>query len=116
MRSELDGVLLARFRALGWVPVRPALGVGRKSEDGRVAGVYSPKLTVRAPITIDASGAAGFLRRALAISLLRCSPRLIAYYGYRRGVVSAIPHLTGEATGWSWVAQVAPDLVSWVRL
>ncbi|HWO17525.1 MAG TPA: tryptophan 7-halogenase [Kofleriaceae bacterium] len=116
LRSELDQILLDRFVALGGELVQPAPRVTPILEQGRVTGVRGDGLEVHAPVTIDASGAAGVLRRQLGISLLQCSPRLIAHYGYRRGVVSIVPKLSSDAAGWSWVAQVAPDLVSWTRL
>ena len=116
MRSDFDRVLLDRFRAVGGELLQPSPRVAPIVEDGRVAGVHGAGLTIRAPMTIDASGATGFLRRALGVSLVQLSPRLLVRYGYRRGVVSAIPKLSGDAKGWSWVAQVKPDLVSWARL
>jgi flavin-dependent dehydrogenase len=116
MRCEFDRVLLDRFRALGGEVVQPSPRVAPILKNGRVSGVRGPDLLIHAPVTIDASGASGLLRRALAISLVRRSPRLVAHYGHRRGVVPPIPRLAGDAAGWSWVAQVEPDLVSWVRL
>jgi flavin-dependent dehydrogenase len=116
LRAELDGVLLERYIALGGILVQPCPRLLPLVEHGVPCGVTGANVEVRARFTVDASGAAGFLRRTLGLEVERCSPPLIVHYGRQCGVIAAEPVLSGDATGWTWIAQVAPDLVSWARL
>ena len=99
LRSDFDRLLLLRFTELGGKLVQPAADVSPIVGADSVRGVRSGALVLEAEATIDASGCGGFLRRMLGIGVSRCSSRLVARYGYRRGAFAATPHLTGDATG-----------------
>ena len=116
MRAELDAILLTRFEALGGTVVQPAPLVHPIVEGNCVLGVTAGDLAVRAPFTVDASGAVGWLRRFLCIPVDRCSPPLVAHHGYALGSIDSTPRLEGDSNGWVWTAQVRPRLVHWTRL
>jgi len=115
-RAMLDTLLLERFVALGGDLVRPAPALVPMVTAGRVAGVVADRRVVRAPLTIDASGKRGLLRRALGLTVRAISRPLIAHYGYRRGFFDAHPMLVGDGDGWTWIAQVEPGKIAWVSL
>jgi len=81
-----------------------------------VLGLRTPDLTIESRYTIDATGGSGVLRRALNIRQFQLSPPLFAHYGYRRGLIEPEPTFAADTNGWSWTAQVAPEIVCWVRL
>jgi len=81
-----------------------------------VLGLRTPDLSIESEYTIDATGGAGVLRRALNIRRFQLSPPLFAHYGYRRGQIESEPTFAADSNGWAWSAQVAPETVCWVRL
>jgi flavin-dependent dehydrogenase len=119
LRRDLDRILMDRALELG-VDIRQPVGPVRAwLEDGRVVGLREPVCDARYRFLIDASGRAGFLRRAMALRSQIASPPLRVAYGYCAGDPGALcetPMLVGNASGWSWMAQVAPGLVHWTRL
>lgn len=119
LRRDLDRILMDRALELG-VDVRQPVGLVRVTvEDGRVVGLRESTAEARFRFLIDASGRAGFLRRGLALASQVASPPLRVGYGYSAGDpygLREIPALVGDASGWSWTAQVAPGLVHWTRL
>ncbi|KAB1068600.1 NAD(P)/FAD-dependent oxidoreductase [Methylobacterium planeticum] len=116
LRSDLDAVLLSRFRSLGGRLVQPTTQVEPMVRHGEVLGAKCRDATIVAPVTIDASGRAGLLRRRLGLGLRSWSPRLVARYGYRAGAYAPLPRFRGDSNGWTWIADVAPGIVHWTRL
>jgi flavin-dependent dehydrogenase len=99
--------------------LQPCRATGAIIEDARVAGIETETGPIRARFVIDAGGSRHWLRRQVGIGMRRASRRLIATYGYAidaAGVIGDDPVLTGDDTGWSWVARVRPDRVAWVQL
>lgn len=119
LRRDFDRILMERAIALG-VDIRQPVGPIRvQVEDGRVVGLREPAGETRYRFLVDASGRSGFLRRGLALPREVASPPLRVAYGYCAGEPDALretPAFVGEASGWSWMAQVAPGLVHWTRL
>jgi len=73
---------------------------------------------VKADWVIDASGSAQVLARWRKIAFTRCSPTLVARYGYRHGTCTEqeYPSLCVDATGWTWIAEVEPNRYQWTRV
>jgi flavin-dependent dehydrogenase len=119
LRRDLDRILLERAIEVG-VEVRQSGGPLRVLvEDGRVHGLRDHAGEQRYRFLIDASGRACFLGRALGLPRQVASPPLRVAYGYCAGDPQEFrenPTLVGDASGWCWIAQVAPELVQWTRL
>ena len=118
-RPVLDSILLRRAAAVGVKVWQPCAAVSPLMRDGRVLGVVTDRGEVRARYVIDATGGGGWLARKLGWTAERCSPRLIASYGYietEHAPNSFVPELQATAAGWLWVAQVLPRVVAWTRL
>ncbi|HEV2846409.1 MAG TPA: NAD(P)/FAD-dependent oxidoreductase [Thermoanaerobaculia bacterium] len=85
----------------------------------RVCGVLTGQGELPACFVVDAGGGGHWLARHLGLPVERRSPRLIAHYGYAEGTCpdrEASPVLTADDDGWTWTAQVRPDLHQWTRL
>jgi len=55
----------------------------------------------------------------LGIGIHRRSPRLIARFGYREGACpdwDGTPAISADERGWTWIAEVRPNLYHWTRL
>lgn len=118
-RADFDTMLLDRARALGVRLCQPCAVTGVLGDAARVEGVMTSAGALRAPVTLDATGAARLLGRALGVASPARSPRLHARYGYAAGSCAArddAPALTGDAAGWTWTARVRPGLYQWTRL
>jgi flavin-dependent dehydrogenase len=118
-RAAFDALLLARAVALGVTVRQPVAVHGPLLQDGVVCGVDTSDGPVAAHMVIDASGRSRWLARALAIDCPAYSPPLVARYGYVTGQCparDAAPLLTGAAAGWTWTANVGPDLYQWTHV
>ena len=118
-RPVLDAILLRRAAAVGVEVWQPCAAVSPLMRDRRVLGVVTDRGEVRARYVMDATGGGGWLARKLGWTAERCSPRLIASYGYIETDHAAewlVPELQATAAGWLWVAQVLPRVVAWTRL
>ncbi len=118
-RAVLDAILLRRAAAMGVNVWQPCVAVSPRMQDGRVIGVVTDRGEVRARYVTDATGGGGWLARKLGWTAERCSPPLIASYGYIETEHAAewfVPELQATAAGWLWVAQVLPRVVAWTRL
>jgi flavin-dependent dehydrogenase len=81
-------------------------------------GVLTDRGLFRAPFIIDATGRRRAASGWLNIPWNRRGPERRAWYGYVTADDRAAdaPTLTADEAGWTWVAQVRPDLCQWVRL
>ncbi|HEX7154844.1 MAG TPA: NAD(P)/FAD-dependent oxidoreductase [Thermoanaerobaculia bacterium] len=118
-RAEFDALLLQRARDLGVEVRQPCSADAVLVEEGRVTGIVADGETLRARFVVDASGRRQWLASQLRLAHAQYSPRLIAWYGYARGVCEDVveaPLLDGDANGWTWIARVAPDTYQWTRV
>ncbi|HWB70982.1 MAG TPA: FAD-dependent oxidoreductase [Egibacteraceae bacterium] len=118
-RATLDAILVQRAAEVGVDVRRPLRPVRPLLQAGRVAGVDTPEGALRAAVVVDASGGGHWLARRLGLAVVRCSPRLVARYGYARGRLPQrddAPALRADSTGWTWTARVAPGRYHWTRL
>lgn len=115
-RADLNRILLRRLEELGGEILRSACPHRAMVEGGTVRGVRMPDRDLPAPVTIDATGRRGLLRRALGIHERRVSPPLLAHFGYCTGNLASEPTFRSGSHGWSWTAQIAEDLIAWVRI
>jgi len=119
-RPDLDAILLDRARRRGAVVLQPCRALHPLQDDGgRVTGVCTTAGDVTARWTLDAGGGGHWVTRALRLELERRSPPLVARYGYAVGKLPELrrgPELNAEPGGWTWIAQVRPQLVHWTRL
>jgi 2-polyprenyl-6-methoxyphenol hydroxylase-like FAD-dependent oxidoreductase len=120
-RAELDHLLLERARIEGASVEQPATVVRPLLEGERVAGLETTRGRWQARWVVDASGADGVLQRSQLLHVVRSGPTSIVRYGYARGDLGALvhgdgaPQLVASRTGWTWTAQVEPDLIHWCR-
>jgi flavin-dependent dehydrogenase len=118
-RSLLDSALLQRAAMLGVNIMQPCQAKRLLTHDRKVIGVETDKGPLLSAYVIDASGAAGWLNRQHQLTVRRCSPLLVARYGYLIGNLESYAHaprLQADATGWTWVAQVESHRLHWTRL
>ncbi|WCM53709.1 FAD-dependent oxidoreductase [Pseudomonas sp. WJP1] len=118
-RATLDTALLQRAATLGVSVLQPCQARRLLTHDRRVIGVETDKGPLLSTYLIDASGAAGWLSRQHRLSVRRCSPLLVARYGYLQGCLEPYeyaPHLLADPDGWTWVANVQDQLLHWTRL
>lgn len=118
-RPTFDAMLSDRAVELGTARCQPCAVSGLLLEDGAVRGVTTPYGSVTARTVVDATGRAQWLGRQMQIARPACSPRLSARYGYVTGRYperDAAPEISGDASGWSWIARVRPDTYQWTRV
>lgn len=118
-REELDRILLASAVQVGAAARQPCRVVRPWLVDGVVAGVETVAGPIAARWVVDAGGGAHWLARCLALPIQPASPRLIARYGYARGICPGgddAPELVADAAGWTWTARIAPGRYHWTRL
>lgn len=114
-RAAFEALLLDTARRAG-VDVRLGQPAGEPIvETDRIFGAGD----VRARLTIDATGPARWLGRALRLPVVARSPVLLARCGYAAGRCperDTAPLIEGDAEGWTWIARIDADLYQWVRL
>jgi len=119
-RADFDQLLVAEAVKLGaqflsnCVPLFLNL-----DEDGNIRDVVTSQIIVKPRYVIDATGRRAWLTRHLAINYQNYSPKLISYYGYVECKDEAAlrnPQIYWDQWGWTWIAKVKQELVSWVRL
>jgi flavin-dependent dehydrogenase len=115
-RADLDSILMQRADAAGAGILQPCRAIAAIVEGARVVGLSSDAGEIRARFVIDAGGGRHWLHRQAGIPIHRASRRLIATYGYATGDCGGDPVLAGDPGGWTWTAQVRPDLVAWTQL
>lgn len=118
-RADLDAILLERAAELGAGVLQPCRAVVPLAAGERVVGLSTTAGEIEAAFVVDAAGPQQWIGRRLAIGVRRCSPRLLARYGYLRGSHPArdeAPAFLSDAEGWTWTARVRPDLYQWTRV
>ncbi|MGE8063691.1 NAD(P)/FAD-dependent oxidoreductase [Pseudomonas sp. NPDC089569] len=118
-RARLDTVLLQQALLLGVQIMQPCRALRPLTDNRQVIGLETEAGPLLAPFVIDASGAANWLSRHHRLMVRRCSPLLVARYGYLKGRLAEVeqaPKLLAEADGWTWVAHVQERIVHWTRL
>lgn len=118
MRSELDGILLARASNLGVDVCQPRKVERIMMADGRVIGVQAGE-DVTARFVVDASGGRSWLSRQIDNPPEAVSPPLRAWYSYCEGEPDPsleLPRLTSDEDGWTWIAKIAPRTFHWTRM
>lgn len=118
-RAPFDQLLLERAAAAGARVLQPCGALEVVREDDRVTGALTDRGKVRCRVLVDASGPARWLGRRLDLPGVERSPRLVVRYGYVCGDCAERadrPALTGDATGWTWIARVDEGRLQWVRL
>jgi flavin-dependent dehydrogenase len=115
-RAELDDILRNRAQQLGVTlrihrsRIAPVIG------DGRIEGIDLGGQTLRCAFVIDATGQSAWLTRALGRRQIAVSPRMTAFFGYRRGRMFDEQMFLADAAGWQWVAQVSQNVVNWTSM
>ncbi|MGZ8369735.1 MAG: NAD(P)/FAD-dependent oxidoreductase [Caulobacteraceae bacterium] len=115
-RAAFDALLLDRARELGVTVLQPCAVKAPLMDGARIGGAVTDAGNVDCRILIDATGAGRLLPRKLALLEQHASPALTVRYGYVKDAVLDAPSLVADQTGWTWVAQVAPSRIQWVRL
>jgi flavin-dependent dehydrogenase len=117
--AELDAILLKEAHELGARVLQPCRALNPIVSRGRVSGVESTTGRIEAGYVVDATGPRHWLARRLGLGIKRRSPRLIARFGYREGACpgrDGVPTITADERGWTWIAEVRPNLYHWTRL
>ncbi|MFB9327710.1 NAD(P)/FAD-dependent oxidoreductase [Paenibacillus aurantiacus] len=118
-RSEFDAMLMDEAVAHGVRIMRGCSADMPLLEGQRVAGVTTSKGEIRSSWVFDCSGRRHWLARKLKLRIQRHSPRLFVQYGYVSGTGpnrDEMPVMVGDSTGWTWKAEVKPNLYQWTRL
>ncbi len=116
-RADLDQILLLRAVNAGAILFQPCRATGVLGDAGRIRGIRCGASELHARFVIDASGRAHFLQRRLRLAASHRSEPLLASYGYCSGRCDAASaSITGGPDGWTWIAEVKPELWAWVRL
>jgi flavin-dependent dehydrogenase len=119
-RPDFDSILLEGANRAGAMIVRPCGELRPIVEDNRVAGVEASAGTWRCAFVIDATGRQRWLARALNSEIEHHGPSRVAWFGYAEGECPVIdksnPMIASDASGWTWMARVRPNIYQWVRL
>jgi flavin-dependent dehydrogenase len=118
-RAAFDAMLLARARELSATVLQPCAVSGVQTLDRRIVGLETSAGRFSPRMLVDATGRSRWLARMLGVAAPPRSPRLVARYGYVEGSCparDAAPALTGDASGWLWIAMVRPGVYQWTRV
>lgn len=118
-RADLDAILLQQAHELGAKVLQPCRALDPIVFQGRISGIQTTAGTIEASFVVDAAGSRHWLARRLGLGIRRRSPRLIARFGYRKGTClgrDGAPTITADERGWTWTAEVRPNLYHWTRL
>lgn len=117
-RACFDTILLAAAKAAGARVLQPCQAMRPLLTAGTVTGVQTSSGDFRAALVVDATGRGQWLARHLGLPKTLRSAPLRAFYGYLTGPpdFARQPWLLGDATGWAWLAPLAPNRLAWVRL
>lgn len=122
IRESFDRILLERAVALG-AECCQGVSITQVETDlaGRITGISTNQGALEADFFVDATGRNQFLARKMKINYTSDSPRLIAYYGYVQSKLRGTgpfddPLMRWDNKGWTWIARISDDLISWNRL
>jgi len=116
-RADFDEYLLRCALREGVEVYQPCRALRPLCSGGKVVGVVSSSGELRCQFLIDAAGGRHWLAQHLGLSITRNSPKLIAAYNYHVGsLTSFAPSFEMDATGWTWLTQLGPELFHWTRL
>jgi flavin-dependent dehydrogenase len=118
-RPTFDAILLQRAEAAGAVLWQPCHATSPIMQGERIIGVMTNAGEVRARYLIDATGRGEWLSRRRQSTQTRCSPRLLATYGYIETEQASewfLPTLERTSMGWIWTAQVRTNTIAWTKL
>jgi flavin-dependent dehydrogenase len=118
-RPRFDAILLERVRQLGVCIEQPSQPRLLRRGWGKVIGIVTDQGPLDANFVVDATGTRGWLTQQLGLKMECVSPRLTACYGYATGSCperDAVPALSADAAGWTWVARVRSQIYQWTRL
>jgi flavin-dependent dehydrogenase len=118
-RADFDAILLEKAKSLGVEVLQPCRASQLIVEQGTVLGVITPKGALRSSFVIDATGSQHWLARQLGLTIQAYTPPLTVHYGYAKGTCPACdqaPSIVADPQGWTWTAQIRPQLYQWTRL
>jgi flavin-dependent dehydrogenase len=115
-RAELDDIFRDRAQQLGVTLRIHHSRIAPVISDGKIKGVDLGGQMLRCAFVIDATGQCAWLTRALGRRPVAASPRMTAFFGYRRGRIFDEQMFFADAAGWQWVAQVSQDVVNWTSM
>lgn len=115
-RVELDDILRDRAQQLGVTLRILRSRMAPVISHGMIKGVDLGGEMLRCAFIIDATGPSAWLTRALGRRPVAASPRMTAFFGYRRGRMFDEQMFLADAAGWQWVAQVSQDVVNWTSM
>lgn len=117
-REEFDSILLNKAIKLGAKFQSGIIPTKVNQTNGIITSIETSEGSFEADFFIDATGKRAWLANNYSIPFTKYSPRRIAYYGYVENSQFSTddPQLIWDENGWTWVAQVKENLVTWVRL
>lgn len=119
-REEFDSILLNKAIELGavFLSESPPVSINLTSQK-KIESISTFTKKLEGDFFIDATGKRAWLVNKLKIPFKKHSPKRIAYYGYVKANDSLElknPKIIWDKEGWTWIAKVKSDQVSWVRL
>jgi flavin-dependent dehydrogenase len=119
-RPDFDALLLEGANRAGAMIVRPCGELRPIIEENRVAGIETPTGAWRCAFVIDSTGRQRWLARALNLEIAQCGPSRVAWFNYAEGECPFLdqkcPKIASDASGWTWMARVRPNIYQWVRV
>jgi flavin-dependent dehydrogenase len=118
-RPTFDEILLRRAGQVGVTIEQPGRPHTILQSRGAVTGIVTDRGRRYARFVVDATGRRSWLGQQLGLRINRVGPPLTAWYGYAVGGCpkrDEVPALSGDDTGWTWVARVRPGVYQWTRL
>jgi flavin-dependent dehydrogenase len=118
-RPTFDAILLERARDLGVTILQPNRFRSVLVDKGAVCGIRIEDDLIQTRFTIDATGRARTLSRALNFPWCSHGEKRRVWFGYAEGECRELadePILTADSDGWTWVARVRPSVYQWTRL
>ncbi len=115
-RAQFDQSLCDTARTLG-AAVTQKCGVSGVRRVGDDMLIESSQGQFRSRVVVDATGRSRTIASTLGLWTDRCSPRIIAKYGYRGGRLRRLsdrPVFAIRRSGWQWTARVGTDVYQWV--